>query len=328
MKGLRARPDVTICIPAWQAEPFIDRTLRCARRQTHADVRILVSVDLGEDGTADRCRAHASDDSRIEVFVHAERLGWVQNANFLLDRVSTEFYFLYFHDDVIDESYTERLLEALRRRPDAGSVHCDMGHFGASDSISIGREYLGSSARRLMTFLYAPRKGSPLRSLTRSALLRSGLRLPVEAENGFWANQPFLMKLLAAGPALRLPEVLYWRWDKRPGGLTDGWTRFTLDQIISGYRVSTRLCLVILEGLPATETERELLNFGLYLYMMAQVRQAEASLGVTTRARPEALHSDFAGLRVPEALRQLEPEMEQSARATFARLSEREVEPE
>jgi hypothetical protein len=327
MNGARrpARPDVTICIPAWQAEAFIDRTLWAARRQTHADVRILVSVDHGEDGTAAICRAHARDDARIEAVVQAERLGWARNVNFLLDRVSTEFYFLYFHDDVIDESYTERLLEVLRRRPDAGSVHCDVGHFGGSDAVSLGREYVGSGARRLITFLYSPVRGSPLRSLTRTDLLRSGLRLPVAAEGGFWANQPFLMRLLAAGPALRVPEVLYRRWDKRQGGLTDGWTRFTLDQVVTGYRTNTRLCLGILGGVPATADERELLSFGLCLYMMAQVRQAEARLGTSAPLRPEELHPDFAGLRVPDALRGLEPEMEQAARATFAWVSGRET---
>ena len=48
-------PDVTICIPAWQAADFIERTLRCARSQTYEDIHILVSVDQCEDATVEIC---------------------------------------------------------------------------------------------------------------------------------------------------------------------------------------------------------------------------------------------------------------------------------
>ena len=37
---------VSVCIPAWRAAEFIDRTLRCARAQTHDALRIVVSIDL------------------------------------------------------------------------------------------------------------------------------------------------------------------------------------------------------------------------------------------------------------------------------------------
>ncbi len=313
--------DVTICIPAWEAEPFIERTLGCARRQTHEGVRILISVDRSEDATAELCRSHARDDRRIEVFVHGERLGWAENVNFLLDRVDTEFYFLYFHDDLIAPSYAERLLSVLRARPDAASVHCDMGHFGGSDHVSVGREYQGSAAERLIAYLHASAKGSPLRSLTRSDLLGRGLRMPIDAEGGFWANQPFLMRLLAGGAALHVPEVLYRRWDRRTGGLTDGWTRFTLEQVVSGFRANTRTCFALLDAVPATPIERELLTFGLYLYMVSQLRLAEDSLGAKTRLPAAALHPAFAGQCPPGSLSLLNAELAQSGRATAAWLS-------
>ena len=50
---------VSVCIPAYEAEEFIDRTLRCARAQTLQDIRILVSIDVSGDDTESVCRAHA-----------------------------------------------------------------------------------------------------------------------------------------------------------------------------------------------------------------------------------------------------------------------------
>ena len=74
---------VSVCIPAYQAESFIDRTLHCAREQTYELQRIIVSIDASDDKTEEMCRSHAGDDNRIEVHAHTERLGWVDNINYL-----------------------------------------------------------------------------------------------------------------------------------------------------------------------------------------------------------------------------------------------------
>src|SRR4051794_9564568 len=190
--------EVSVCIPAWEAAGFIDRTLRCAREQTHEALRIVVSIDLSGDGTEDICRAHARADDRVEVHTHCERLGWARNVNFLLDYVETELAFLYFHDDIIEPTYTERLVGALRDRPDAASAHCDMGHFGGSNWVNPGRQYEGTAAERVVTFLVAPDRGSLLRSVLRRTVLADGLRMPTGSNAGVWANEPFLVRLVAA----------------------------------------------------------------------------------------------------------------------------------
>lgn len=318
--GLLRHTKVTICIPTWEAEGFIDRTLGCARNQTYANTRILVSVDQSGDATTEICKAHAREDARIEVFPQSTRLGWAGNVNFLLDRVSTEFYYIYFHDDLIEPTYTARLLKALHKRPDAASVHCDMGHFGGSDHVSVGRDYEGTAGQRLISFLFSAQKGSPLRSMTRATALDTGLRLPTEAEGGLWANQPFLMTLLAAGPALRVPEILYRRWDKRSGGLTDLWARYSLDQVISGFRTNARICFDILDSVGPTQIEKNLMTFGLYIYLMSQIRRAEYTFGAQTPLKPEALHPRFRDVLVPDALSQFTPQVREWAIGSYERI--------
>lgn len=305
--------EVTICIPTWQAAQFIDRTLHRARLQSHRRIRILVSIDYSNDATADICKAHARVDPRIEVFTHRQRLGWTGNVNFLLDRVATEFYFVYFHDDLIERDYTSKLLSTFQRRPDATTAYCDMGHFGGSDHLSIGRSYDGPAPERLTTYLFSEEKGSPLRGLTRSEVLDAGLRLPTKAEGGLWANQPFLLALIAAGPCLRVPKVLYHRWDQRSGGLTDLWTRHSFQQVVAGFRTNIDICFDILDGVESTEVEKALLTFGLYIYMMPKIRRAEQNFGITTPLQPEELHPRFRDMGVPDALSVLEPRIRQWA---------------
>ena len=315
------KPDetVTICIPAWRSEAFIERTLGCALGQTHAKLRILISVDQCEDATFSISETFARADSRIEVFAQMERLGWAANVNFLLERVQSPFFFLYFHDDIILPAYTERLLKALRKRPDAMSAHCDMGHFGESEHVSNGCTYAGSAARRLAIFFVAPERGSPLRGLTRSHILGSGLRMPTAAVGGFWANEPYLLRLLAAGPALHVPEVLYLRWDQRKDGLTEGWKDLSPAQVVSGFQtnIASALAIIVEATSPA---ERDVVVFCLYVHMMLRVRDFEYKAGIAPIGSAEELHPAFANQSLPAGLADLGPDIESWTLQRYQRL--------
>jgi glycosyltransferase involved in cell wall biosynthesis len=275
-----AVPDVTICIPAWKAEPFIDRTLRCARAQTHTGVRILVSVDQCDDRTAAICREHAGQDPRIAVIAQAQRLGWSENANYLLDRVETDFFFLYFHDDVIEPTYTEKLRQALLDNPRAVSAHCDLEYFGLQRAVDLGNTFAGPPARRIINYLVRPVKGTQLRSLTRTELVTKGLRFPAIGEDGFWRCPPYSVRLGGEGEAVRVPEVLYRRWI-REGSLTKTWRPQEMSQLVDGLRECARVCEAIIGELVEEADAKQVARFSLYLSLMTYLRRAERTRSET-----------------------------------------------
>jgi hypothetical protein len=305
--GHPAHADVTVCIPAWRAAAFIDRTMRCARNQTHDAQRITVSIDLSDDGTEEICRRHAREDDRVEVHAQRERLGWAGNVNFLLDSVRTEFAFLYFHDDLIEPTYTERLVAALRARPDAASAHCDMRHFGGVDTTVPGRSYEGSAAERLLTFLVVKKRGALLRSMLRTRLVGAGLRLSNGSSAGISGTHLFLLKLVAAGPAVHVEETLYRRWAERQGGLTHGWQSLRFDELLAEYRVTAAGALEIIEGLRPSPQQREYLIFGLFVFMTHLLRRAEFRNEVPSVQAPERVLPEFAGMTMTPSVRGLPP---------------------
>ncbi|MCC7009743.1 MAG: glycosyltransferase [Acidobacteria bacterium] len=294
-------PDISILIPTYTAADFIDRTLRIARGQTHPHVSILVSVDACADGTLDRVRAHARDDARIVVFAQEHRLGWAANVNFLIDQVRTPYFFVYFHDDVIVAEYAARLVAALEAAPDAASVHADVQHFGASDQLSRGREYAGPAPRRLLSFMLAPHRGSPLRSLIRRD--RAGhLRLPDHGAQGYLANEPFLLDLIAAGPALHVPAPLYFRHHFRPGGLTAAWRHIDATSAMTALRAHAARAVTTLERVAGPDAAlRSLLLSAAWFWLAPHVEELERRTGRATIAGPADLHPAFAQLADPAA---------------------------
>ena len=310
--------EVTVCIPAWQAEPFIDRTLRCAREQTHRLLRIVVSVDLSDDATVDICRRHAQEDRRIEVLVQNERIGWTRNANLLLDRVQSEFFQLYFHDDILEPQCIERLLARLQEREDAAAAYCDVGHFGERNDVLAGPDYEGSRAERLSLFFLSMQRGAPLRCLTRQSVVGTALRFPTDAPDGFLANEPYLAELIAAGPVLRVPEVLYRRWVLREGGLTHGWRSLTRPQVVAGLLGTTESLLRVVEAGAANADERALLGFALTAFMMNRL---SARHGGTDEPpiEPDEIGLALAPLQLSRGLSRFSPEVRKRVKRALAK---------
>jgi glycosyltransferase involved in cell wall biosynthesis len=311
--------DVTICIPTWQAEPFIERTLLCARAQTHNNVRILVSVDQSSDGTEAICRNQAKEDSRLDVRVQKERLGWSENANYLLDHVDTEFCFLYFHDDIIEPTYTERLRRTLLDDPEAKSAHCDLEIFGNRQITSPGRDYAGTATERLIKFLVEPVQGLLLRSLFKSELVSRGLRFPIIAGDSFWRCYPFLMNLVAAGAARRVPEPLYRRW-AREGSLTTTWGPQSDESLVDGQRQSAKLQLDTVRSMNLPKADEELVSFCLYVSSMTLTRHHELRLKTDGLSKPEDIFEGFGAIRLPKDMPPVEDSLFDEVLRAYGRL--------
>lgn len=294
------KTDVTICIPAYQAAGFIDRTLRCAQGQTYRRLRILVTVDRSTDRTAHICRQFRKDDPRIEVVEHEERLGWCGNVNSLLERAETPFFFLYFHDDLILPQYCEQLREALLRFPEAASAHCDLLDFGKSDVFRPGRTYDGSIAQRLLTLLVNKHRWPPLRGMVRRERIGPDCRLPDEGLDGFSPGTILLMRLLAAGPAMRVPQTLYLHWI-REAGLTDAWGFLPYETILRGRQVDLAQTFSLVDEKVSAKDDRRALKFAMTLYTFRKL---------AARCRAEGRPSPHMANLHPEACLELPTDVE------------------
>jgi len=229
-------PRVSILIPAYRAEAFLDRTLRSVRSQTVDDYRVILSIDDADAGTVAAAEAFA-DDPRLTIIRQSRRLGFVGNINFLLERVDTRFFCILPHDDEIAPRYLEALLAAAEANPSASVVFSDMRqHIGDLVFDLVMRPLDGGLVERIANYYGSVPCGLPMRGLTPSALLGPGLRMPDNLPDGRAADMVYVLSLLIEGPGVRVAEPLY---DKHLVGQSTslGWGRRSEDD--PGWRMAS-----------------------------------------------------------------------------------------
>ena len=98
------KPRVSIIIPAYNAERFLNRCLNSVTRQTFSDFEAIIVDDGSTDRTWDICTSFANADNRFHIY--KKENGGVSTArNFALDKVKGEWIcFLDADDELFPEA--------------------------------------------------------------------------------------------------------------------------------------------------------------------------------------------------------------------------------
>ncbi len=118
--GASARPTVSLCVPAYQAERHLRATLTSLLAQNYGDVEIVVVDNHSTDGTADILKGF--DDSRIRVIRNDTTLSMVDNFNLAVSLCDGEFVKLVCADDVVDPDCIAAQAAILEAHPEVSLV--------------------------------------------------------------------------------------------------------------------------------------------------------------------------------------------------------------
>lgn len=113
-------PQVTVIIPAYNAEAYIERCVRSILAQTHRALRLLVVDDGSTDRTGAILDALAAEDGRLEA-LHVENGGPAAARNRALDTLGPETDYILF-SDADDEMPPDAIEYALREGAGADLV--------------------------------------------------------------------------------------------------------------------------------------------------------------------------------------------------------------
>ena len=116
------KPKVSIIVPVYNVEKYLDRCMESLLGQTLKDIEIILVDDGSPDNCPQMCDEYAKRDSRVKV-VHKENAGLGYARNSGLEVATGEYVAFVDSDDYVEYDMYERLYEAINTN-NVGMVLC------------------------------------------------------------------------------------------------------------------------------------------------------------------------------------------------------------
>ncbi|XAL99611.1 glycosyltransferase family 2 protein [Phycisphaeraceae bacterium D3-23] len=122
MQEMIHNPTLSIGLPVYNGENYLEQAVRCLLAQTFTDFELILCDNASTDRTQSICEAFAREDPRIRYVRHDTNLGLIRNFNHAFEASHGVYFKWMAHDDLIDEDFIRRCIRALQL--DADMVVC------------------------------------------------------------------------------------------------------------------------------------------------------------------------------------------------------------
>ena len=218
-------------------------------KQVFKDFQILFSVDKSDDDTEliikRWCQEHK--DISTQIFCQTQRLGWVKNVNFLLEKCQTKYFMVLAHDDLLHETYLQKMIQCLKTNPQACVAFSNIQGFGTKEPIVTQKSIKGGRLKRALEFLQTYYNAVAFRGLVNRTILSDFLLLPENDCSNFAIDTIWNMQMVLKGDMISVPEILYHkRYHGHEGSVHDQWSKFGKDDKIKALLEHHKDCLEII----------------------------------------------------------------------------------
>lgn len=205
-------PLVSMGMPVYNGEPFLEEALRSLLSQTVDDFELIISDNASEDRTKEICMDFAKMDERILYHRNDSNIGLCRNENAVIEASRGKYFLLTHDDDIRGPEYLDRTLKVMES--DSSITVC----YTATQDIDATGRFLArqdpplkfDSAIPHIRFREAIRMDhicEPDFGLMRLDVLRkTSLHGPYSD-----SDRVLLAELLLHGPFYRIPSKLFYR---------------------------------------------------------------------------------------------------------------------
>lgn len=120
------KPKVSIILPVYNVEAYLDRCFESICEQSFSDFEVLAVDDGSTDNSGIICDEWARKDSRI-IALHKNNGGLSDARNYGLDRAQGEYFTCIDSDDFVTSDYLQTLLSLFKYAP--GCLMVGAGHY-------------------------------------------------------------------------------------------------------------------------------------------------------------------------------------------------------
>ncbi len=116
MRG-RTTPRVSLGMPVYNGEAFLEQALQSLLSQTFEDFELVISDNASTDRTQALCLDYAAGDRRIRYLRNQVNVGYCRNQNSVIRLCGGEYFLLTHHDDIRAPEYLARTVAVLDADP-------------------------------------------------------------------------------------------------------------------------------------------------------------------------------------------------------------------
>jgi glycosyltransferase involved in cell wall biosynthesis len=203
-------PKVSIGIPVYNGEKYLEETLKSLLSQTFQDFEIIISDNASTDSTPDLCRDYCQQDPRIHYYRAEVNQGPGWNYNRVFDLAIGEYFKWQAHDDLLAPDFLAQCVAVLDHKPEVLLCYCDTAHVDDHGiQIAVNAERLPTDqpqpSQRFRALVESKQVSCEIFGLMRKSVLD---RLP---RMGAYAHGDvlFICRLLLEGPFHQIPEPLF-----------------------------------------------------------------------------------------------------------------------
>jgi glycosyltransferase involved in cell wall biosynthesis len=205
-------PRVTIGLPVYQGERFLEETLDAIASQTIRDYELVICDNASTDRTREISEARAARDPRIRYVRNPANIGGDRNWNRCFELARGEYFIGVGYDDLLHPEYLERTVAKLEEDPAA--VFCHTRAHRIDEAGRVTSDYAPQ------TFSTSPRPSErfydAIRPVTGVVLCLGLIRSSALRKTPLLRPHPFSDSFLQAEMALRgrfleVPEFLFSR---------------------------------------------------------------------------------------------------------------------
>ena len=205
-------PIVSIGIPVYNSEKYLEETLKSLLNQGFQDFEIIISDDGSTDSTPEICRTYERKDSRVHYYASETNNGPGWNYNHVLGLSTGKYFKWQAQDDLLKPDFLEKCVEVLDTCPDVILVYCltaeidRRGHQTKGiDLTRIHNDHMRPSIRLRSMLVRGKYLGCEIFGLMRMDDLRKVPRNPSCAHGDLM----FMCYLVVHGRFYQIPEPLF-----------------------------------------------------------------------------------------------------------------------